>query len=307
MTGNNYILDFDLEQFRDVADIVKTMKRISVSGVQEKFPAIVENGKVRLARRDERSTHILKPAPWDRTLRARNQIPANEYLTMQIANQVYGIETATYGLCFTPSKKAVFITRRFDILPDGSKLLMEDFATIIGRDEADDGIHFKYMGSYEDIAKDIRKHVAEWEADLERFFNLVLFNYIYGNGDAHTKNFSLIKYGDNFRLAPAYDLLNTHIHIDDDDFALSEGLSPNIETSEIMDKTGHPCRLDFFRFGILIGISEPRLNDLLNRYAQLPTEVETMISNSYLDEKTKRSYLRIVQERISRFVRVAED
>ena len=54
MTGNNYILDFDLEQFRDVADIVKTMKRISVSGVQEKFPAIVENGKVRLARRDER-------------------------------------------------------------------------------------------------------------------------------------------------------------------------------------------------------------------------------------------------------------
>lgn len=306
MKGNNYILDFDLEKFSDVADIVKTMKHISVSGVQEKFPALIENGKVRLARIDERSTHILKPSPWDRTLRARNQIPANEYLTMQIADQVYGIKTASYGLCFTPSKKTVFITRRFDILPNGSKLLVEDFATIIGRDETDDSIHFKYMGSYEDIAKAIRKHVAEWEADLERFFNLVLFNYIYGNGDAHTKNFSLIRHGENFRLAPAYDLLNTHIHIDDDVFALSEGLSPNIDTSEIMDKTGHPCRLDFYRFGKIIGIQEPHLNEILDRYTVLPTMVKDLISNSFLNDKMKRSYLRVVRERTSRFVRFEE-
>ncbi len=307
MTENNYILDFDLEEFNDVSNIVKTMKRISVSGVQEKFPAIIENGKVRLAHKDERSTHILKPAPWDRTLCARNQIPANEYLTMQIANQVYGIATASYGLCLTPSKKHVFITRRFDILPDGSKLLMEDFATIIGRDEASDGVWFKYMGSYEDIARAIRKHVAEWQEDLERFFNLVLFNYIYGNGDAHTKNFSLIKYGDKFRLAPAYDLLNTHIHINDDDFALSEGLSPNIEPSEVMDKTGHPCRLDFYRFGRIIGIQEPSLNEILDNFTVLSATVKHLISNSFLNEKMKRSYLRVVRERIKRFVREAED
>ncbi len=243
----------------------------------------------------------------DRSLIARTQIPANEYLTMQIADQIYGIETATYGLCFTPSKKTVYITPRFDILSDGSKLLMEDFATIIGRDEADDGIHFKYMGSYEDIAKAIRKHATEWEEDIERFFNLVLFNYIYGNGDAHTKNFSPIKYVDKFTLAPAYDLLNTHIHIDDDDFALSEGLSPNIETSEIMDKTGHPCRLDFYRFGQIIGIQEPRLNEILDNFTILSVTTKSLISNSFLNEKMKRSYLRVVKERIKRFVREAED
>ena len=60
--------------------------RISVSGVQEKFPAIIKSGEIRIAGDDERSTHILKPAPWDKTLRDRKLIPANEHLTMQIAS-----------------------------------------------------------------------------------------------------------------------------------------------------------------------------------------------------------------------------
>lgn len=74
------------------------MHRISVSGVQEKFPAIIDNGKIRIAPDGERPTHILKPAPWDKTLRDRKQIPANEHLTMQIASQVYGIQTASNGI-----------------------------------------------------------------------------------------------------------------------------------------------------------------------------------------------------------------
>lgn len=70
------------------------MRRISVSGAQEKFPAVIENGIIRISQTDERSRYILKPAPWDNTLYTRKQIPANEHLTMQIASQVYGIITA---------------------------------------------------------------------------------------------------------------------------------------------------------------------------------------------------------------------
>ena len=79
-------LDFELDSLRNNSEIVEAMHRISVSGVQEKFPAVIRNGHICIAGEDEQSTHILKPAPWDETLMERKQIPANEILTMQIAS-----------------------------------------------------------------------------------------------------------------------------------------------------------------------------------------------------------------------------
>ena len=282
----NPILNFDIDEFRNVGEIADAMHRISVSGVQEKFPAIIKSGDIRIAGDNERSTHILKPAPWDKTLRDRKLIPANEHLTMQIASQVYGIQTAANGLCFTPKGQPVYITRRFDILlHDGSKLPMEDFASLIGKNEQTSGLHFKYNGSYEDIAKAIRANVAAWMVDMERFFELVVFNYIYANGDAHLKNFSLILNGQDYRLAPAYDLLNTSLHVNGDDLGLEGGLSPDIEKSDVFDKTGHPCRLDFERFGNKIGLVKRRVDKILNKYISLPEGALNLIAQSYLPEK----------------------
>lgn len=73
--------------------------------------------------------------------------------------------------------------------------------------------------------------------NMERFFTLVVFNYIFANGDAHLKNFSLILDGQDYSLAPAYDLLNTSLHVDGDDFGLDGGLSPDIEKSDVYDRT----------------------------------------------------------------------
>lgn len=147
---------------------------------------------------------------------------------MQIASQVYGIKTAANGLCFTPKGKIVYTTKRFDVLPDGTKMPMEDFASVIGKNEQEDGKDFKYSGCYEDIAIVIRKNVSAWMVDMERFFELVLFNYIYANGDYHLKNFSLILQGQDYRLAPVYDLMNISLHVMGDDRGLDGGLSPNI-------------------------------------------------------------------------------
>ena len=166
-------LDFNVDEILNTTDITNAMHHISVSGVQEKFPAVVDNGKIRITHNEERSTYILKPAPWDKTLQNRKQIPANEHLTMQIASQVYGIQTAANGLCFTPNGQPVYIVKRFDILTDGKKTPMEDFATIVGRNEQTDGIHFKYSGCYEDIALAIRRNVAAWMVDMERIFRFI--------------------------------------------------------------------------------------------------------------------------------------
>ena len=299
-------LDFNINDLKQSDIIVRAMQRISVSGVQEKFSGLIDHNNIRIAESSERSTYIIKPAPWDETIATRKQIPANEHVTMQIARQVYGILTAENGLCFTKDGQTMYITKRFDVRPDGRKVEMEDFATLVGRNEQTDGTYFKYSGCYEDIAKCIRKTIPAWMVDMERFFELVVFNYIYANGDDHLKNFSVIRQGGDYRLAPAYDLLNTSLHVTGDDFGLDGGLSPNIEKSDVMVRTGHPCRLDFERFGAQIGLTNARIKRVLDKYMIIPELTTRLIKSCFLNDKMKRKYLRIVDERGKRFVRQSE-
>ena len=83
----SHMLRFDTDEFRDAGELASAMTRISVSGVQEKFPAVIDCGRIRIANDNERSTYILKPSPLDSILLDRKYIPANENLTMQIASQ----------------------------------------------------------------------------------------------------------------------------------------------------------------------------------------------------------------------------
>ena len=139
--------------------------------------------------------------------------------------------------------------------------------------------------------------------EMERFFELVVFNYIYANGDAHLKNFSIIRYDDDYRLAPAYDLVNTALHVRDEDFALSDGLSPMLPKSDAYSRTGHPCRQDFEWFGKEIGLVDVRVRRILDKYSSVPDMAVKMMEESVLAEKLKRAYLRIVNERVSRYIR----
>lgn len=296
-------LDFGIDSFRNSPDLQSAMHRISISGVQEKFPAVAEKGKIRLSAEGERSKYILKPAPWDETIATRKQIPANEHLTMQIARQVYGIATAENGLCFSLKGEMIYITKRFDITRDGEKCEMEDFASLLGKTRADGGVNYKYEGCYEDIANAIKRYIPAWMVAMESFFKLVVFNYIYGNDDAHLKNFSIIKNDAVYTLAPAYDLLNTNIHIAGDDFGLQDGLSRTMPKSDVYEKTGHPCRSDFEKFGTLIGLKSVRITKVLDMFSEIPDDVKTLIANSFLNDKMKRTYLRIVEIRTQRFNR----
>lgn len=51
-------LDFDIDGLHNSPEIVEAMHRISVSGVQEKFPAVIEKGGIRIAREGEQSTYM---------------------------------------------------------------------------------------------------------------------------------------------------------------------------------------------------------------------------------------------------------
>ena len=300
----SHILPYDAPQVNeaDTERFMENRKRISISGVQEKMSLLLSKNKLRLTEEGEQGTYILKPIPRD--LKKVDQVPANEHITMQIAAQVYGINTADNGMIFFKNGSPAYITRRFDVKSDGSKLGKEDFATLAGRTKDNAGADFKYTYSYEAAAALIRQFVPAWRVEIEKYFALVVFNYLFLNGDAHLKNFSLLESetGDYF-LSPAYDLINTRLHVDDTDFALDRGLFADDFASDTFKKTFHRGKQDFTEFAKRIGVREDRLEKLLEPFLMKQDKVDMLVSRSFLNEPNKRGYLMEYGSRRNRLIK----
>lgn len=288
----NHVLPYEAPQKNEaVAELfMENRKRISISGVQEKLSMILQKNVLRLTKEGEKGTYILKPIPRD--LKKVDQVPANEHLTMQIAKQVYRINTAENAVIFFKDGSPAYVTKRFDEKPDGDKWGEEDFATLAGKTKDNAGPDFKYEYSYEELGLLFQKYVPAWRIEIEKYFTLVVFNYTFSNGDAHLKNFSLLesKSGD-YLMSPAYDLVNTRIHVDDTDFALNRKLFVDDFLSPAWKKNGHTAAHDFIEFGKRIGIQETRSRMLLNPFLERQVSVESLIERSFLNDVAKRAYL----------------
>lgn len=288
----NHVLPYEQpQQSEEVAEqFIENRKRISISGVQEKLSFIVEKNVLRLTNKGERGTYLLKPIPGD--LKKVDQVPANEHLTMQIAKQVYGLNTAENAVIFFKNGSPAYITKRFDVKDDGGKWGKEDFATLAGKTKDNAGSNFKYEFSYEDGGMLIQKYVPAWRVEIEKYFSLVVFNFLFSNGDAHLKNFSLLEsISGDYLLSPAYDLVNTRLHVDDTDFALDKGLFADGFKSEQYQINGHPSKSDFIEFAKRIGVAEGRVEKLLKPYLEKQPFMETLVSRSFLSDANKRGYL----------------
>ena len=269
-------------------------KFLSLSGVQEKFSVLLEKNKLRLINEGERGTYILKPIPG--AGKKPEQMPANEHLTMQIARQIYGIETAENALIFFKNGAPAYITRRFDVKADGAKLAQDDFASLAGRMPQTHGEHYKYLGNYSEIFQIMQNHLPAYKVEAPKLLKLLVFNYLFSNGDAHFKNFSLLEtpLGD-YRLSPAYDLLNSHIHIDDKDFALDDGLLPR-------NLTQGKIRSQFATLAGNAGISEKIFNDIIKLMLSQSENVDKMIVVSFLSDTSKRNYWQSYQKRLKQLL-----
>jgi serine/threonine-protein kinase HipA len=269
---------------------MENRKRISISGVQEKLSVVLEKNFLRLSNEGEHGTYILKPIPRD--LKKVDQVPANEHLTMQIAKQVYGINVAENAMIFFKDGSPAYITKRFDVKADRTKRGKEDFATLAGKTKDNAGPDFKYEYSYEELGLLFQKYVAAWRIEIEKYFVLVVFNYAFSNGDAHLKNFSLLENeSGDYLMSPAYDLVNTRIHVDDTDFALSKKLFADDFQSAGWKKSGHASASDFLEFGKRIGVVESRCKKLLAPFLERQANVESLINRSFLDAASKKAYL----------------
>ena len=108
------------------------------------------------------------------------------------------------------------------------------------------------------------------------------------------KNFSIIEtpQGD-FKLSPAYDLLNSRIHIEDKDFALDEGLIP------ARMRQGNVAK-QFRLLADYAGIPEKQTNAIMSLMVSKTEQVTTLIQASFLKDRIKRSYLQTYQLKLKK-------
>jgi serine/threonine-protein kinase HipA len=264
----------------DVArEAQKMVGRMSISGVQPKLSVIHDQRKHQVSVVERGGLYILKP-PTDRF----ESLPENENLCMNIAS-TYGIEVPPHGLLPLMDGRLAYLVRRFDRLEDGSKLQQEDFQQLLQRDD-------KYAGSYERIANFIKGHSSVPGLDLIRLFERALLFYVLGNGDAHLKNFSLLRSEEiGYQLSPAYDIVNSRLVLPEEQEEVSLSLQ------------GKKNRLsggDFFGLAEHFGLTRKQAENSLGRLHDLKSTIEAMIGESFLRTDLREDFLEIFRERMAR-------
>jgi serine/threonine-protein kinase HipA len=178
--------------------------RISLAGAQDKVGVLFEEGRVGLSRGKPPSTHIVKaPIP-----RVPNSV-ANEAFCMALARHA-DLDVAAAEPRRATGSSYLLVTRYDrggDQPPDG-RLHQEDFCQALGLVPA---VKYENEGGpgVADCGKLIREHSAAPARDIIAFLQALLFNFLIGNNDAHSKNYSLLLDGpESIRMAPLYDLLS---------------------------------------------------------------------------------------------------
>lgn len=283
-TKRQPVLEVKFDQLNKLAKR-SVHQRVTVPGVQTKLSLEID----RKADSADKLTivglwgrFILKP-PSNRWA----ELPANEHCTMMLA-EVAGIETVPYGLIHLGSGELAYITKRIDRDDQGNKFAMEDMCQLTGRLTED-----KYKGSHEQIAKTIKQYSANPIFDLTRFYELVLFTYLTGNGDMHLKNFSL--FNDpvvGWKLAAGYDLLNTRLVLpeekDTEELALTlAGKKSNFNPESFDD------------FGKSIGLNLKQIQNIKQNLLSYKESFIQTIEKSFLSDEMKEQYQHILVNRLS--------
>jgi serine/threonine-protein kinase HipA len=209
------------------------------------------------------------------------ELPENEHVTTRMAEEAFGLHTVPSSLIRMASGELAHITKRIDRTADGEKIHMLDMFQIL---EAVD----KYKGSMERVGKAVSAYSSDLLLDQLSYFELTLFSYLTGNNDMHLKNFSMINKGDNWGLAPAYDLLNVTIvnPKDQEEFALT------LEGKKSKIKPEH-----FQRFAAALGLTNKQAENTYNRFLKGKEKAFEWLENSFLSQAMIAEYKALMDNR----------
>jgi serine/threonine-protein kinase HipA len=221
--------------------------------------------------------YILKPPPPHYP-----QLPEVEDLTMHLAVAAK-ISVVPHSLIRLQSGNLAYITKRIDRGPKG-KRHMEDMCQLTERQT-----EYKYQGSYDQIAKAIKKYSSQPGLDLVNFAELLLFCYLTGNADMHLKNFSLIHQPTiGAALSPAYDLVATTL------------VNPADQEETAQTLNGKKRKLkaaDFAATFTAMGLDERQQKNVSNKMTATHPKWIALIDNSFVSEELKSTFKDLVAAR----------
>lgn len=141
-----------------------------------------------------------------------------------------------------------FASRRFDIDEDGNRVHVATAGGLLGISLSEPILDYSNLLA-------MTGFLTQSAADVEEMYRRMVFNYLTGNKDDHSKNFSFYVKKDTsgkwqWRLAPAYDLT-----------LCTEGYNGQHATS--VNGTGHPTLSDFITAGTKIRIPETRCRAII--------------------------------------------
>jgi len=276
-------LNLTLEEQR--AEAAARAGKMSIQGVQVKLSAklAVSAGEFKIV--DRGGNYILKPAP-----SGYREVPENEDLTMRLAKAA-GIRVPLHGLVYAKDGTRTYFIKRFD-RKKGKKLYLEDFGQLLGLAR-----EVKYETTMENFANVVQKFTTFPAIECREFYLRTLFCFLTGNEDMHAKNFSLFSEDNQvFKLAPAYDLLNSTIAISGKS---KEELAVPLAGKK--SKLTYNHLVKYFAYERL-GLDQKAVEACFKQLIEAFPEWQRLIQRSFLSKDMQAAYLELFTERRQRLL-----
>jgi len=251
--------------------------RISGAGAQDKLIACIIDDKLALPLNGTPSTHIIKP-----NISGFENTVYNELFCMQLAKQC-GL-TTPHTFIKTFKNTPFYVVERYDRKKENDiwhRIHQEDFCQLLHvlpetKYESDGG------PSLQDCFN-LLNFLGIQAPSKIAFLDLIIFNFLIGNDDAHAKNFSILYKHKIPELAPCYDLMCTTI------------MAPHYQKSKMAMKLGsskylisYVARTNFARLSKISGYREDyilkRVDSLAN---SILNKAETLANKLKQDKQTE--------------------
>lgn len=174
--------------------------KFSPAGAQNKIPVLCKDGRFYLPTGSSPSNAIIK---------ASDEFVRNEYLCTKLAT-LCSLSVSAMDIHDFNGTEALLINRYDRMVEDGKliRLHQEDFCQALGIMPENKYEERGGPGLKQSIEL-IMNYSTNPQNDLRQFLLMAIFNFLFGNCDAHGKNFSFL-YDPNLgkrHLAPFYDII----------------------------------------------------------------------------------------------------
>ncbi|MCK5132796.1 MAG: HipA domain-containing protein [Candidatus Sabulitectum sp.] len=259
--------------------------KMSIQGIQTKLSVMLSVKTSRFEIVDAGGRYILKPQHSDYP-----QLPENEGVSMHMAAMA-GMDVPLNGMVYSKDGTLTYFIRRFDRFGRATRLAVEDFAQLSGRDR-----NTKYGSSMEKVTKLLDRYCTFPAVEKLKLFRRTLFSYLIGNEDTHLKNLSLIRRDDKIELTPVYDYLNTTIALQ----AMGKPLEQIEELAlPLRGKKRNLSRRDFIDyFGKeKLHLTDKVVSNCLKAFETALPAWKDILGKSFLTDEMKTLYSELLQSR----------